>query len=51
MIIGIGTYFAVLLWPSWGTVALWNGWNVVILATAALTGRRSRHEATSSALA
>ena len=34
MIIGISTYFAVLLWPSWATVALWNGWNLVILATA-----------------
>ncbi|HNX50380.1 MAG TPA: CDP-diacylglycerol--serine O-phosphatidyltransferase [Thermoanaerobaculaceae bacterium] len=40
MLIGIGTYFSVLLRPSWATVALWNGWNVVILATAAVAGRR-----------
>lgn len=48
MIVGIGTYFSVLLRPSWATVALWNGWNVVILATAAIAGRWSRHGAPSS---
>lgn len=51
MVIGIGTYFSVLLHPSWATVALWNGWNLVILATAAVTGRRQGGAVSSSALA
>ena len=51
MLIGIGTYFSVLLRPSWATVALWNGWNVVILATAAVIGRRSGTEVPSSSAA
>jgi CDP-diacylglycerol--serine O-phosphatidyltransferase len=48
IIVGIGTYFSVLLHPGWATVALWNGWNVVILATAAVLGRRTKPAATSS---
>lgn len=48
MIIGIGTYFSVLLRPSWATVALWNGWNVVILAAAAAFERRRRTAASQS---
>ena len=37
-LIGIATYLAVVLRPSWTTVAVWNGWNVVILLVA-LRGR------------
>lgn len=42
ILIGLGSYFAVLLHPSWVTVAAWNGWNVVILTVAALAERRAR---------
>jgi len=35
MVIGIGTYLWVLVRPGWLPVAIWNGWNVVILVTAA----------------
>ncbi|HPC81883.1 MAG TPA: CDP-diacylglycerol--serine O-phosphatidyltransferase [Thermoanaerobaculaceae bacterium] len=40
MAVGIGTYFWVLLRPGWLPVGIWNGWNVVILATAAWLERR-----------
>lgn len=40
MVIGIGTYLWVLLRPGWLPVGVWNGWNVVILATAAWLERR-----------
>lgn len=40
MVIGIGTYLWVLVRPGWLPVAVWNGWNVVILATAAWLERR-----------
>ncbi|MBI4917373.1 MAG: CDP-diacylglycerol--serine O-phosphatidyltransferase [Acidobacteria bacterium] len=42
ILIGLGTYIAVLVHPSWATVGLWNGWNVVILSVAALQERRLR---------
>jgi hypothetical protein len=45
ILIGLGSYFAVLLHPSWVTVAAWNGWNVVILTVAALCERRVRRAA------
>jgi CDP-diacylglycerol--serine O-phosphatidyltransferase len=47
ILVGIGTYFSVLLRPGWATVALWNGWNVVILATAAALERRRKRVAES----
>jgi CDP-diacylglycerol--serine O-phosphatidyltransferase len=50
ILIGLGSYFAVLLYPAWVTVAAWNGWNVVILTVAALAERRARRaEATGQA--
>jgi CDP-diacylglycerol--serine O-phosphatidyltransferase len=45
ILIGLGIYFAVLLHPSWVTVAAWNGWNAVILTVAALCERRVRRAA------
>ncbi len=48
-LIGIGTYLAVVLRPSWTTVAVWNGWNVVILLTAYVTGRHVGSEESTAA--
>jgi phosphatidylserine synthase len=42
ILIGLGTYIAVLLRPGWVTVGIWNGWNVVIVSVAALLERRLR---------
>jgi CDP-diacylglycerol---serine O-phosphatidyltransferase len=42
IVIGLGAYIGVLVHPGWVTVAVWNGWNVVILAVAALSERRLR---------
>lgn len=42
ILLGLGTYFAVLLHPGWVTVAVWNAWNVVILAVAAMLEQRLR---------
>lgn len=43
-LIGICTYLVVVVRPSWLSVAVWNGWNVVILVTAALVERRGRYD-------
>lgn len=40
MVLGIGTYLWVLLRPGWLPVAVWNGWNVVILLTGSWLDRR-----------
>jgi len=42
LLVGAGTYTAVLVWPSWWTVAVWNLWNVAIVVAAAAEGRRER---------
>ena len=42
ILIGLGTYIAVLLRPSWLTVGIWNGWNVVIMTVASVMERRLR---------
>jgi CDP-diacylglycerol---serine O-phosphatidyltransferase len=39
--VGLATYLAVVWRPSWTTVALWNGWNLVILAVAWLVQPRA----------
>ena len=41
LIIGVFTYFAVVLWPSWYTIGIWNAWNVVILLAARAEARRA----------
>lgn len=40
MVLGIGTYLWVLVRPGWLPVGVWNGWNIVILATATWLERR-----------
>lgn len=40
LVVGIGNYLAVVVWPGWPTVLWWNVWNVVILVTAWLGERR-----------
>jgi hypothetical protein len=40
-LIGMASYLAVVWRPSWTTVAIWNGWNVVILLTAYRAGPTS----------
>lgn len=42
LLVGAGTYTAVLVWPSWTTVAIWNLWNVAIVVVAGAEGRRER---------
>lgn len=44
LVVGIGTYFAVVLAPSWLTVAGWNAWNVAILLVAAAERRAQERE-------
>jgi CDP-diacylglycerol---serine O-phosphatidyltransferase len=39
-LIGLATYLAVVVRPSWLTVAVWNLWNCVILVTALAVERR-----------
>ena len=40
LLIGMCTYFAVMIWPSWTTIGIWNGWNLVILLAARAEARR-----------
>ena len=40
MLVGVGNYTAVVLWPNWLTVAWWNVWNIVILLLARAEDRR-----------
>jgi CDP-diacylglycerol--serine O-phosphatidyltransferase len=40
ILVGLASYIVVLLHPAWVTVAVWNGWNVVIVAAAAVSERR-----------
>jgi phosphatidylserine synthase len=40
LLVGIGNYSAVLVWPNWYTVAWWNLWNGVILILDRLARRR-----------
>jgi len=41
LLIGMLTFFAVVIWPSWYTIGVWNGWNVVILLAARAEARRA----------
>jgi CDP-diacylglycerol--serine O-phosphatidyltransferase len=44
LLVGIGNYLAVVIWPGWASVIWWNLWNAVILATAWGTERRRPSE-------
>jgi CDP-diacylglycerol--serine O-phosphatidyltransferase len=46
LLVGIGNYFAVVIWPSWYTIGWWNVWNGCILLAAIAQDRRlpSLHE-------
>jgi CDP-diacylglycerol--serine O-phosphatidyltransferase len=46
LLVGLGNYLAVLIWPSWLTVIWWNVWNVAILLAAR---REDRHEVSQEA--
>lgn len=39
-LIGMCTYFAVVIWPSWLTVVVWNAWSLLILLAARAAERR-----------
>jgi CDP-diacylglycerol--serine O-phosphatidyltransferase len=51
ILVGLGSYLAVLVHPGWATVAAWNAWNVVILIVAAALERRLRRAARLTAAA
>ena len=47
LLLGIGNYLAVVIWPNWYTVGWWNLWNVFIVFAARLEDRRMALEAAS----
>ncbi len=41
ILVGLGTYIVLVVHPSWTTIGIWNGWNVVIVLVAGWEARRA----------